>query len=186
MSRTPQVTPVLAALCLASCGASTQSFVATDFRGSLESKTLHLVLENASGAKSSIVTGMSQSSVDMTVDGNTLDVESHATRVGTSHRMNGENQALIAAQDLAFELTGLGFQLVGSPERAEIIATFTIGAVRYDPLAGWIADQAFLVLRDAHTSKVLVSCRAKTRFVTPTVRTIVRNLAREVRSAILN
>lgn len=93
--------------------------------------------------------------------------------------MSGEKQAEIIAQDLAFELRALGLNLTNSQEDSEVIAKFSIGTIRYDPLAGWIADQAFLEFYDSSGQHIL-TVRVKAKFVTPTVENIVKNLVKEL------
>ena len=95
--------------------------------------------------------------------------------------MSGSSQALLVAQNLSFELAALGFQMVDSQDKADAVALFSIGTVRYDPLAGWIADQAFLVFKDAESGTTLCTLRADTQFITPTVKRITKNLVRAAR-----
>ena len=86
----------------------------------------------------------------------------------------------MAAQDIAFALRDQGFETVDDPEQADMIALFSIGTVRYDPLAGWIADRAFLQFKESKTGSMIVSIKADAQVVTPTVSTLVDNLISEV------
>lgn len=96
--------------------------------------------------------------------------------------MRGEDQAEIVAQNLAFELRSLGLKLANA-EESEVIANFSIGTVRYDPLTGWIADQAFLEFSDMSGEHIL-TVRAKTKLVTPTVDNLVKNLIKELENSL--
>ena len=101
--------------------------------------------------------------------------------ISVSHAMSGSSQAMLVAQDLSFELAALGFQMVDSQDKADAVALFSIGSVRYDPLVGWIADQAFLVFKDAESGATISAFRADTQFITPTVKGITDSLVRAVR-----
>lgn len=88
---------------------------------------------------------------------------------------------MLAAQDVQFQLGTAGFVPTESPSNADLIADFSIGAVRYDPLTGWIADQAFLQIRNAQNQEIVASYRANARWVTPTVGNLVENIMKQVR-----
>ena len=96
---------------------------------------------------------------------------------------HGESQIPFAVERLAFELRRLGFDVVSDRRSADAIAEFSIGSIRYDPISGWIADEASLVVRAADDDRVLASAFAETRWITPTVRTVIRRLAGGIRSS---
>jgi hypothetical protein len=82
----------------------------------------------------------------------------HGAKIGGiagGHVMNGNTQAQHALESMKFELMGIGFDVLDEAESADAIAEFSIGAIRYDPLAGWIADQAFLKFKDASSVQSL-------------------------------
>jgi hypothetical protein len=114
------------------------------------------------------------------INPSTVLVPSVSSSVGASHAMSGGDQSLLIAQGLAFDLESLGFEIVNESTEAEILALFSIGTVRFDPITGWIADQAFLTLKEAKTGNTLCSFRADVRFITPTVKTLVRQLVQAV------
>lgn len=89
---------------------------------------------------------------------------------------SGEAQAAQALESLKFELLALGFQMTDTPAEADALADFSIGQIRYDPLVGWIADQAVLTFKDP-SGKVLAGFRAQSRGITPTVNNIVTKLS---------
>ena len=53
--------------------------------------------------------------------------------MGSQHLMQGDNQTKQALES---------FQFVGQKSEADAFVEFTIGQIRYDPITGWIADQA--------------------------------------------
>lgn len=99
----------------------------------------------------------------------------------SANTKEGLAQIALAKDRLAFQLRRIGFDVVSNPSSADAIAEFSIGAVRYDPLTGWIADEAGLVIRAADDNRVLASVFADSRWITPTVKTVVKRLADGVR-----
>lgn len=147
---------------LSGCG-SASKITSSQSPKNLIGKKIHLQILTSSGATSVSIGAMSSSSFV----------------IAEGHSMSGERQAEIAAQNLAFELRSLGFNLTNSPEDSDVIANFSIGTIRYDSLAGWIADQAFLEFNDI-TGNHILTVLAKARFVTPTVENIIKNLVGEL------
>ena len=88
------------------------------------------------------------------------------------------------AQDFRMMLEIEGFRFVGDPKDAEVLLEFSIGAVRYDPLAGWIADQASLVVLDRKTEERLEVYQAKSSGITATTNKLIRKLARAAGSCL--
>ena len=151
-------------LLLCGCGASVKGHFPTGRVRLHQYPKLHLMLSTATG----------------TISVNRAVLMSPSGPIGASHVLSGSSQVLIVAQNLSFKLGTLGFQMVDSQGKADAIVLFSIGAVRHDPLAGWIADQAFLVFKDAKSETTLCTFRANSQFVTPTVNRIVENLVDEV------
>ena len=52
--------------------------------------------------------------------------------------------------------------------------------MRYDPIAGWIADQAFLEFYDANTNDFLYAIKTDARAITPIVKTLIQKLTNSV------
>lgn len=102
--------------------------------------------------------------------------------IATGQLMKGVDQAAQALNSLRFEMAAIGFQMVGSSSEAQIIGEFSIGQIRYDPLVGWIADQAMLILKDP-SGNTLALFRAKSRGITPTVNSLVSQIAKAVRQS---
>ena len=98
------------------------------------------------------------------------------------HLMEGEGQSAQALNSLKFELTAIGFQVVGNASEAQLVGEFSIGQIRYDPLAGWIADQAILILKDSAGNTVAMF-RGKHSGVTPTVNSLVSQIAKAVKKS---
>lgn len=170
-----RVALLVAALVLCACGASVRTAglqtpspsPSPSQSQSLRSfQRLHLVLKDATGSRSIDLSGL--------VSGGSL--------LAGGSAKDGQAQTVSAAQRMAFELQVIGFDMVDRPENAELLAEFSIGAVRYDPITGWIADQASLVLRDPQTGRVVFTAFADTRFVTPRVSTLIGRLAESVKA----
>ncbi len=102
--------------------------------------------------------------------------------IGSGQIMSGEKQSLLALESLQFELMSIGFNFVSEENQADAIVDFSIGAIRYDPLAGWIADQAFVKFKDSESGEILAFYRAKSQAITPTVNNIISNLVKEIKS----
>jgi len=90
-------------------------------------------------------------------------------------------QTYLAMENLKFKLFEIGFEIVDNIKDADAIITLQIGTVRFDLLTGWIADEAFLQFIDRRTSKTFAMFHAKTRFITPTVKNIISNLASAIK-----
>lgn len=102
-------------------------------------------------------------------------------QIDSGQLMEGEKQGVLALQSLQFELMSIGFNFVSNENQADAIVDFSIGAIRYDPLAGWIADQAFVKFKDRKTGQILAFYRAKSQMITPTVNNIISNLCNAIR-----
>ena len=131
------------------CGSAVRSFRVPDFNDRASGARVHVRLKTGAGA--------------ISVQGTSV------AGIGAAQITSGREQAIIAAQRVAFELLRMGFMVTASPSGAIMYANLTIGTVRYDALAGWIADEAILDFVDANTSDILASYRASGRFITPTV-----------------
>lgn len=102
--------------------------------------------------------------------------------IASGHLLEGEGQAAQALNSLKFEMAALGFRLVADPAEAQLVGEFSIGQIRYDALAGWIADQAMLVLKDPAGNAVALF-RAKAGAITPTVNNLVSKIAKAVKES---
>jgi len=145
------------------CAAKVQS-VRTDSSAPLrQSRRLMLVLTDATGSIS--VSGAA------------------VAGIASGQLMKGEGQATQALNSLQFELAAIGFQMVGNLSEAQLVGEFSIGQIRHDPLAGWIADQAMLVLKDRTTGNTVALFRAKHGMATPTVNSLVSQIAKAVKQS---
>lgn len=102
-------------------------------------------------------------------------------QLSQTHVMDSSSQVQMAVETLAFECERLGFEVVANPENADLILEFNIGTVRFDPVAGWIADQGIAKFRDAKTNRLVAQYQAKTSFITPTVENILYKLVNEIK-----
>lgn len=74
-----------------------------------------------------------------------------------------------------------GINIVSNPSNANAIGEFSIGQVRYDPITGWIADQAFLIIKEKGSGSIILAARAEANFITPTVKNLIRNIISQVK-----
>jgi hypothetical protein len=95
--------------------------------------------------------------------------------------MDGGSQVQMAAESIGFECEKLGFHVVSINDCPDLLLEFSIGSIRFDSLAGWIADQAIVRLRDAKSKQIVAQFQAKSRFITPTVENIISNLVTEIK-----
>jgi hypothetical protein len=82
-------------------------------------------------------------------------------------------------QELQMALEVHGFRFVRTPDQAEVLLAFSIGTVRYDPIIGWVADQASLVISDRETGDRLEMYQVKSVGITATTTKLIRKLSRE-------
>ena len=166
---------------LTGCGAAIRCNIKAQGIQLRQYNKMYLVLQTVSGAISVQSTNLGAGfGVATTINPSTDVLSTVGSSIGTSHAMSGRDQAILVAQSLAFELNSLGFQMVDSAADADIVALFSIGSVRNDPIVGWIADQAFITFKNAKTNETICTFRADCRFITPTTRTIVKNLVNEI------
>jgi hypothetical protein len=165
---------------LLSCGASIKSIKPNEVR-LRDFKKVYLLVETSSGAIS-----LSEAFLDGFSGSVTFEPE-RATFGGTksgielTHALPGQEQVLLAAKDLSFRLIEMGFTMTETQEDADAVAILSIGTVRYDPITGWIADRAYLEFKNAQNGQLLCSFKADTRFITPTVNTILKKLMKGVK-----
>lgn len=101
--------------------------------------------------------------------------------INSAQIMSGNSQGRMALESLQFELMGIGFNFVSDVNQAAVIVEFTIGTIRFDPIAGWIADQAFVKFIDKSSGKVLAFYSAKAQFITPTVTNIIKEISNSIK-----
>ena len=95
--------------------------------------------------------------------------------------LQGGDAVLSAAQRVRLELLEIGFSVTDSSPRATMYADLTLSP-RYDPLGGWIADEAALEFIDASNGDLLASYRASgSGLVTPSVNNLMSNLMKDLR-----
>ena len=163
MNRSILIPLILAAMLLCSCGSSVQHVKARPDVRLRDYNKLIAYLTSASGSVSASTATLG--------------------KIGSAQISSGASQGVRALESLQFELMAIGFNFVSSENEANAIVEFTIGDIRYDPLAGWIADQALVKFKNAKTGEVLAFFRANSQFITPTVDNIVGNLADAIRDS---
>jgi hypothetical protein len=77
---------------------------------------------------------------------------------------------------LRTELSSHGFTFVPTPEECSVIAHLRIKSVRFDPLGGWLTDDARIVYSAASSGDELGTVVADENFVTPTVQKVFEAL----------
>ena len=97
-------------------------------------------------------------------------------------KYDGSTQDVMAYESLQFELMNIGFNIISDTTKIDAIVDFSIGQIRFDPIAGWIADQGNVKFTDYKTGEILAIVRAEVKFVTPTVKNIIANLSKSIQS----
>lgn len=168
-------------LTISGCGATIHSQLVKKDTRLGDYKKVYLLIATAGSGISVTGAGIGSGFATATATPSGASVGGGGSALSVNHAMSGNDQIIMAAQDVAFRLRDMGFETVDKPEDADIIALFSIGTVRYDPLAGWIADRAFLQFKEAKTGSIIFSIKADSQLITPTVRTLVDNIMSEVR-----
>jgi len=140
------------------CSSAVQAIKAPDFSARLPVATVHVRVATRAGA---------------------ISIGEAVAGLSAIHILPGGDQVLIAAQRVEAELLFIGFMVTATPSDATMYADFAIDP-RFDPLGGWIADEAVLEFSDANTGKLLAQYRAGGGFITPSVTTLVSKLAENV------
>ncbi|MBA5866565.1 MAG: hypothetical protein GDA67_07700 [Nitrospira sp. CR1.3] len=172
---------VLTALVSFGCGATVDSQLVKKDARLASFKKVHLMIETAGSAVSISEASMGVGMAKLSQNQSGISVAGVGTSHSVSRAMSGNDQAIMAAQDLMFGLRELGFETVDRIDDADAIALFSIGTVRYDPLAGWIADKAHLQFKENRTGSIICSIKAESQVVTPTVEKLVNGLLSEVK-----
>jgi hypothetical protein len=154
---------VLIAFSLTSC-ASSKGFISQDINLK-DYKNIYVDLGNTGGSQS--------------IGGGALFGSNSIA--GVAHNYDGDKQANLAKEKFVFLLREIGFNVVNNPGNSDAIAHLSIGQIRYDPLAGWIADQASLQVEDTKSRETIAQYIADGRLVTPTVNKIIKKLSKKVK-----
>lgn len=92
---------------------------------------------------------------------------------------------LLVFRCIAIEATALPrpiqFHVVSPNENPDLIFEFNIGSIRFDPIGGWIADQAILRIRDAKSQETVCIYQAKTIFITPSVDNLIYKIIKKLK-----
>ncbi|MBC8393331.1 MAG: hypothetical protein H8E17_12295, partial [Deltaproteobacteria bacterium] len=133
------LSPISFCLFLFGCGVTLQTNVISKDVRLRNFNKVYLVL--ATGAAGTSVNQANLGSVYGTASSSnsTVTAGGLGSNVGGTQVMSGQGQVNLALQDMAFELSQIGFEMVERADDAQTIAYFSIGTVRYDQLVGWIA-----------------------------------------------
>lgn len=170
----------IVSLFILGCGSSVQTFRQPDAKRLSQYGGILLAIETTSGSITTSGGQLSNSTTNIQSTNSSVNANSNTSSISASHVMSGEKQAFLAGQDVAFRMSSIGLNMVENENQADVIAAFSIGTVRYDPLAGWIADQAFLKFKDKATGKIILTSKASAEFITPTVENLVENLIEQI------
>ena len=144
------------------CTSAVQSFKIPDFSNRLRRATVHVRVTTGAGATS--------------ISGSTV------AGITAIQILPGGDTVLVAARRVQFELLRIGFRVMDSPSDATMYVDLTLNP-RFDPIGGWIADEAQLEFIDVNTGELLASYRAHASgLVTPSVNNLVSNLIKDVRA----
>jgi hypothetical protein len=125
---------------LLGCGATVHSqFIKKDLH-LRDYKKVHLTVATGGSAISVTGAGIGGGVARLGRTSSGGSVSGIGSTLSVSHTMSGDDQIIMAAQDIAFSLQEMGFELVDKSEDADILLLFSIGTVRYDPLAWLIHD----------------------------------------------
>ena len=94
---------------------------------------------------------------------------------------SNNDQVLLALEGLKFELSKIGFSVVEDKSVSDAIVEFQVGTIRFDPLVGWIADEAFINFIDTKNRNKIKVYYGSGRFITPTVKNILLNLEKAIK-----
>lgn len=150
-------------LFIVSCGSSVQTVTGSTNSYQLSDYNIFLDMKNSTGG----------SSFSGVVD---IDVG-----IAGGSKYDGKAQTIQAFETIKFELMLKGINIVSNPSNANAIGEFSIGQVRYDPITGWIADQAFLIIKEKGSGSIILAARAEANFITPTVKNLIRNIISQVK-----
>ncbi len=92
---------------------------------------------------------------------------------------NDEKREAVVAEQvdrLLKELQANGFKFVESKDESTVIANLRINSVRYDPVGGWITDDAAIAYVHTDSSEKLGTVIADEVWVTPTLEWVINAL----------
>ena len=153
---------IIGLIFLLGCGATIDSSIAPNTKPLRNYNKIYVNIVNSSGA------------ISMST------ISSAELGMGSQHLMQGDNQTKQALESFQFELMKIGFQFVGQKSEADAFVEFTIGQIRYDPITGWIADQATARIHNSENGQIIAYFKTEPRFITPTVKTLVEKLSTEI------
>jgi len=128
------------------------------------------------GAYPRLYLSMKTPAATYVVDPETLRAKSDGTE---QFLADAELESVLALEEVAFRLTNLGFKLAARPQEADLVARFGLNGVRWD-LTAWVADQAYLELKDPDTAAIVALYRARPGFLVPTVDDMVAQICDSV------
>lgn len=161
MTRLSTYWAISLSLVIISCGASVKRTL-TD--PNIRLREYHKITLN-------LITGESGTSINIASLG----------QLSNAQIMNGNGQEVMALQSLQIDLIDIGFELVEDASIADASIDFSIGTIRYDPLVGWIADQALVIFKEKENGKIIAAFRAKSSGITPTISNIISNLSKNIK-----
>jgi len=126
------------------------------------------------GGQSSSGVQMSSAAGQITASDSSAVGSAMGSAISSRQVLSGDRQALIALDNLEFELTKIGFNVVSDPQHADAIVEFSIGAIRYE---------GYIKITDVRTGNALGYFSAKPIFITPTVDNIIKNLSNQIRKS---
>lgn len=83
-----------------------------------------------------------------------------------------------SVEELKQKLIDGGFVFVETIDESSVTAVVTLTAVRYDPTAGWLTDDAVLHFIETGSSQSLGTVHADEQLVTPSLNSVIDGLVR--------
>ncbi|MGB5354803.1 MAG: hypothetical protein WBN32_14415 [Woeseia sp.] len=94
---------------------------------------------------------------------------------------NDEKRAIVVAENIQFlrtELENSGFDFVENAEDCSVLANLKFKSVRFDPVGGWLTDDAQIEYKSSIDGNTLGTVVADERWVTPTVKMVFNALVK--------
>ena len=148
---------LLAVLACVGCASTTEITPGSiDLKGSLAASVFYLQFEDGS-------------------KGNPDNLDGYANLLWTTDKSRAKVVEAHLA-DLQARLSAAGFKFTQEPTESNTRACLKLKSVRYDPVGGWITDDASLSYTRNTDNVLLGTVTANERFITPTVNAVFDSL----------
>jgi hypothetical protein len=101
--------------------------------------------------------------------------------IGGTQAVSGVDAVVQALNSLKFELTSIGFRIVEKPIDAELVGELSIDGLHYNPLVGWVANQAILVIKDNAGNTLFVFRAKPSGMIASPIDSLISEIAKAIR-----